>query len=307
MAAGTSSNVPSPHVIGSTVVDLSRLNSRTVGPSQLVRISCKNSIKNGLSIRSDKDRQPTSQVLLEGPSCIFVGPIDSASQETLEAFYRQAHDAYYSGKPLIVDDMFDRVELRLRWYGSKCVVKYPRCSLRQQSTYADAEEDPSQVFALAVVWLLFLGIGSSACLVPVIYTFGQAFKDALDSGFSLATSNGPLFEFIAMTNGMLVMMLGSMIGYPVASASVRALRGLWKNDLVALKGACPNCGEEVFAFVKSDQFNNSPHKAECHVCECRLEFRTKVQQSAATPGKRWVYGRIYLIRRRRMNRGQRGA
>lgn len=30
-------------------------------------------------------------------------------------------------------------QLKLRWYGSKCVVKYPRCSLRRQSTYADAE------------------------------------------------------------------------------------------------------------------------------------------------------------------------
>lgn len=27
--------------------------------------------------------------------------------------------------------------------------------------------------------------------------------------------------------------------------TVKVLQGLWKNDLVALKGACPNCGEEV--------------------------------------------------------------
>ncbi|KAJ9548800.1 hypothetical protein OSB04_021343 [Centaurea solstitialis] len=313
MAAGTNANVPNPHVIGSTVVELSR-NSRTLPPSQLVRISCKHSSSsNGISIRSDLDRRPASGgSLVEGPSCLFVGPIESASQETLEALYRQARDAYYSGKPLIVDDMFDRVELKLRRYGSKYVVKYPRCSLRQQSTYADAEEDPAQVFALASVWLLFLGFGSSACLVPVIYTFGQAFKDALDSGLSIS-SQAPVLEFIAMFNGMLVMMLGSMIGYPVASASVGALQGLWKNDLVALKGACPNCGEEpevpfnmqVFAFVKSNQFNNSAHKAECHVCECLLEFRTKVERSNAGPEKRWVYGRIYLIRRRRRNRGER--
>lgn len=161
------------------------------------------------------------------------------------------------------------------------------------------------MFALASVWLLFLGIGSSFCLVPVIYTFCHTVKDALDSGFSPASGNAPLLEFIAMLNGMLVMMLGSMIGYPVASASVGALKGLWKNDLVALKGVCPNCGEEVFAFMKSNQFTNSPHKAECHVCECLLEFRTKVERSTARPDKRWVYGRIYLIRRKRINRGQR--
>ncbi|MFS8001693.1 putative oxidoreductase [Helianthus anomalus] len=88
-------------------------------------------------VRKDKDRQSATQLLVEGP-CIFVGPIERASQETLEAFYRQAQDSYYSGKPLIVDDMFDRVDLQLRWYGSTYVVRYPHCSLRQQSTYVDA-------------------------------------------------------------------------------------------------------------------------------------------------------------------------
>ncbi|KAJ0700489.1 putative oxidoreductase [Helianthus annuus] len=87
-------------------------------------------------VRNDKDRQSATQLLVEGP-CIFVGPIERASQETREAFYRQ--DSYYSGKPLIVDDMFDRVELQLRWYGSTYVVRYPHCSLRQQSTYVDAQ------------------------------------------------------------------------------------------------------------------------------------------------------------------------
>ncbi|PVH61668.1 hypothetical protein PAHAL_3G090800 [Panicum hallii] len=75
----------------------------------------------------------------EGPSCLYVGPIETASQEKLEALYHQARDSYYSGQPLIVDDMFDKVELKLRLYGSKSVVKYPRCSLIRQSTYADAE------------------------------------------------------------------------------------------------------------------------------------------------------------------------
>lgn len=85
------------------------------------------------------DRELLRPLVSEGPSCIFVGPIETANQETLEALYRQARDAYYSGTPLIVDDMFDRIELKLRWYGSKYVVKYPRCSLLRQSTYADAQ------------------------------------------------------------------------------------------------------------------------------------------------------------------------
>nr|DAD28217.1 TPA_asm: hypothetical protein HUJ06_029685 [Nelumbo nucifera] len=88
-------------------------------------------------------------------------------------------------------------------------------------------------------------------------------------------------------------------------SSVGALQGLWKNDLVALKGACPNCGEEVFAFVRADQSNRAPHKADCHVCESSLEFRTKVEQSISRHGRRWVYGRVYLVRQGGSNRGQR--
>lgn len=94
------------------------------------------------------------------------------------------------------------------------------------------------------------------------------------------------------------MAVSALIGYPIASASVKVLQGLWRNDLVALKGACPNCSEEVFAFVKSDQSNNSTHRADCHVCESLLEFRTKVEQTISRVGRRWVFGRIYLVSRR---------
>ncbi|KAF9665528.1 hypothetical protein SADUNF_Sadunf16G0132300 [Salix dunnii] len=261
------------------------------------RISAMNS--NGVSSAREVALSP------EGPSCIFVGPIETASQETLEALYCQARDAYYSGKPLIVDDMFDRVEvitlitficepnfgfrqhpnylpnnclkqLKLRWYGSKSVVKYPRCSIRRQSTYSDAEEDISQAFALASIWILFLTIGSSACALPIIYTIGLAYQNAFGSGIAHG-SQATIIGFLATVNGILFMAVGSLIGYPIASASVKVLQGLWRNDLVALKGACPNCGEEVFAFVKSDQSNDSPHRADCHVCESLLEFRTKVE------------------------------
>ncbi|XP_073267407.1 PGR5-like protein 1A, chloroplastic isoform X2 [Populus alba] len=234
-----------------------------------------------LSAMSGNGVSRTRKVALasEGPSCLFVGPIETASQETLEALYRQARDAYYSGKPLIIDDMFDRVELKLRCYGSKCVVKYPRCSIRRQSTYSDAEADISQAFALASIWILFLTVGCSASALPIIYTIGLAYQDAFGSVISHG-SQTPIIGFLATVN-------------------VTVLQGLWRNDLVALKGACPNCGEEVFAFVKSDQSNNSTHRADCHVCESLLEFRTKAEQTISRVGRRWVFGRIYLVSRRR--------
>ncbi|KAF3330494.1 PGR5-like protein 1B [Carex littledalei] len=233
----------------------------------------------------------------EGPSCLFVGPIETASKEMLEALYRQARDSYYSGKPLIVDDMFDKVELKLRLYGSKYVVKYPRCSIRRQLTYADAEEDQSLVFALVSIWLLLLTFGTSAFLIPAAYSIKSALREAFTSIFVVDQWKSPLEMLNAVSNTLLVGM-GYLIGYPIASASVQALQGLWTNDLVALKGSCPNCGEEVFAFVKTnDKSRLLPHRAECHVCQCGLEYRTKVEQSSSGPRRSWVYGRVYLVRR----------
>uniref|UniRef100_A0A7N0TCK5 Uncharacterized protein n=1 Tax=Kalanchoe fedtschenkoi TaxID=63787 RepID=A0A7N0TCK5_KALFE len=187
-------------------------------------------------------------------------------------------------------------QLKLRRYGSKSVVKYPRCSLRRQSTYADAEEDPPQAFALASIWVLILALGSLACLLPIIQASGLTYQHLDDSAI---TYNNHAFtlDFLSRVKNILFTALGSVIGYPVASASVGVLKGLWRNDLVALKGSCPNCGEEVFAFVRSDQSNSSPHKATCHVCDSSLEFRTKVEQSISRLGRRWVHGRVYLVQK----------
>ncbi|KAJ4875150.1 hypothetical protein Rs2_40168 [Raphanus sativus] len=291
--AGTCSSVR-PRIIGASSSTVRLINGAGVPFS--VRISTRTRSHGGgftASVSSSRE---------EGPSCIFVGPIDSARKETLEALYRQAKNAYYNGKPLIVDDMFDRVELKLRWYGSKSVVKYPRCSLLRQSTYADAEDDASQVLLLATIWILILLFGSSACVFPSMYGLGLVYGgDPFDSGlvYSSSSSSVPL---LTKLNGILLTVLGPAFGYPIASSAVRVLKGLWRNDLTALKGDCPNCGEEVFAFVRSDQSNRSAHKADCHVCECTLEFRTKVEKSASLLGRKWVYGRIYLVSRPRRGR-----
>uniref|UniRef100_A0A0A9EU16 Uncharacterized protein n=1 Tax=Arundo donax TaxID=35708 RepID=A0A0A9EU16_ARUDO len=68
------------------------------------------------------------------------------------------------------------------------------------------------------------------------------------------------------------------------------------NNLVALSGSCPNCGEQVFAFVKTDKSIRASHRAECHVCECLLEYRTKIEKSLSGPRRNWVYGRVYLLK-----------
>lgn len=106
------------------------------------------------------------------------------------------------------------------WY-SECSTLYvkKRIQLLSPWRFNDVyvgQEDPSQVFLLAGVWLLFLGFGSSACLIPVIYSIGHAYQDAFSSGYYYSSQPS---QFLAILNGMLFMALGSVIGYPIASAS----------------------------------------------------------------------------------------
>ncbi|KAG6507987.1 hypothetical protein ZIOFF_033342 [Zingiber officinale] len=242
---------------------------------------------------------PARALTADGPSCLYVGPVETATQERLEELYQQvARESYYNGNPLIIDDMFDKIELKLRLCGSKSVVKYPRCSLRRHSTYADAEllkvpicfdlrylntlniqgqEDPSQEFALASIWLLLLAFGSTAIFVPVIYVISLAFADNISSRYFFYIERSTIGS-LAMVNKTLTLVLCYLVGFPLAYASmglllakhgclvlVQALKGLWRSELVAMRGACPNCGEEVFTFVRAESSSTQLHLAHCHV------------------------------------------
>ncbi|CAJ2678773.1 unnamed protein product [Trifolium pratense] len=180
------------------------------------------------------------------------------------------------------------------------------------------QEDLSMVLALASTSTVFLAFGSLACLGPISYTVGMAYQDAFDSGLSYR-SQASAFEFLGSVNSILFIVLGFVIGQNNISTQlkcqalifdkfgsiVKVLHGLWRNDLAALRGACPNCGEEVFAFVRMDRNFDSPHRTDCHVCECLLEFRTNVERSVSRLGRQWVYGRIYLVSPRGRSRHQR--
>lgn len=80
------------------------------------------------------------------------------------------------------------------------------------------QEDISQAFALASVWIIFLAFGSSALVGPIIYTVFLAYQDAFGSGISQG-SQASIIQFLEMVNGILFMLVGSLIGYPITSAS----------------------------------------------------------------------------------------
>lgn len=136
------------------------------------------------------------------------------------------------------------------------------------------QDDASQVLLLATIWILILLFGSSACVLPTIYGLGLVYGgDPFNSGLVYSSSSS--VPLLSKLNGILLTVLGPAFGYPIASSAgtpecngnmilnlikftfteermvlaVRVLKGLWRNDLTALKGDCPNCGEEVKLFT----------------------------------------------------------
>jgi hypothetical protein len=132
--------------------------------------------------------------------------------------------------------------------------------------------DDSQFVALASVWTIFLLIGLVAALGPSACAFSKACEDVVSTFIyhqrPAATSN-----FGLALNASITVAFGFAVGAPVTIAAcelkfqilmfkflisyvflfgkgllflVQSLKGLWKGDLVALKGCCPNCAEEVY-------------------------------------------------------------
>lgn len=243
------------------------------------------------------DRKLEGDLSLEGPSCIFVGPVEAANLYQLEALYLQARDSYYDGHPLILDEMFDKVENQLRWFKSKLVLKYPRCSLKRFSTYADAEADPTQLLLLRSIWAALLAAGILLTVEPSFCALDQMCRDAVQSQLGPWHHPGGVLWPTSILNATAVALVMASLGTTVAAAAARSLQDLLRGSLVALKGCCPSCGEEVYAFVRADESKRPRHKSECHVCEHSLVFHANLEPSPSDPKQLWAHGRIYLVAR----------
>ena len=86
----------------------------------------------------------------------------------------------------------------------------------------------------------------------------------------------------------------ALAGVALVAVSLRALHRVHNSTLVALKGDCPSCGEEVYAFVQASGAGMR-HAADCHVCARPLRFDVRVAGAAAPPWRRRAAGRITLV------------
>ncbi|QDZ20298.1 hypothetical protein HOP50_04g28160 [Chloropicon primus] len=210
---------------------------------------------------------------LEGQRCHFVpGPLDSlhgARTEDVEILYTQAKEAYFSGIPILSDDDFDNIESLLRYEKSSLVSKGPRCSLRGLNIYSDASLDKGQTFLLASFWsfLSVLSYGCAARSLP-----GMLHAEAFDT-------------------------LNVVVGLGFFSAFFRCLLNVLKGNEVAVKGNCPNCGEEVYAFADFKDVEEEECETEClcHMCRRPLVYRITKHKGIIRPiaNGEWAYGKIY--------------
>jgi hypothetical protein len=92
----------------------------------------------------------------------------------------------------------------------------------------------------------------------------------------------------------------ALAGAALAAVALRSLTALRSGTLVAVKGDCPACGEEVYAFVSAQgraAAQRARHVADCHVCARPIAFDVRVRSAAAAPWRRRAHGRIYLVSR----------
>ena len=228
-------------------------------------------------------------------ACVYPGPLDSADQEGLERLYTQAKGAYYSGRPILDDAVFDSVEEQLRYYRSALVEKWPRCSLRGLRIYSDAEADNSMDLALSGVWAAVAVTGGGVFLAGAAYGASRSLGGLW--GLRLAVACALVGGAVAVRQGL------------------GGLRGIDESGTVGLKGPCPSCNEEVYSYVRvPEEGEEAKARSECHCCGQPLTFhayRQKIPEIAQGPasawprgaggdfGKKdtWTYGRIYSERR----------
>eukprot|EP00239_Pterosperma_sp_CCMP1384_P003322 CAMPEP_0197843550 /NCGR_PEP_ID=MMETSP1438-20131217/428_1 /TAXON_ID=1461541 /ORGANISM="Pterosperma sp., Strain CCMP1384" /LENGTH=424 /DNA_ID=CAMNT_0043453753 /DNA_START=299 /DNA_END=1573 /DNA_ORIENTATION=- len=233
---------------------------------------------------------------VEGPSCVWVsGDTDSAKVEELEALYLQARDSYYNGRPLVADEMFDRVERSLKRHQSTLVVKYPRCSLIRHRAYSDVAQDESLLGNMRTMWQMVFGTGLVAGSYGVVLLFNATIE--------IGIRGGPLESIVDVCWAGVCLLAAA----PLVTVSSSMVKRLNEGAMVPVSGACPSCGEEVYCTFERDkdfEADQSSHSlfhsgqftqrtgsisSECHVCDAPLVFDVSLRE-----GQKSINGDVFV-------------
>ncbi|CAN1332727.1 PGR5-like protein 1A, chloroplastic [Linum perenne] len=161
------------------------------------------------------------ELMWEGSSVVML----SADEQR----FLEASMAYVAGKPILNDQEFDELKLRLKSEGSEIVVEGPRCSLRSKKVYSDLSVDYLKMLLLNVpATVIALGL---FFFLDDVTGFEITYLLELPEPFSF------IFTWFAAV--------------PVIVWSALTLTNAIIKDFTILKGPCPNCGAENVSFFGS--------------------------------------------------------
>lgn len=209
----------------------------------------------------------------------YVENLDSATLAELEALYADAKDAYFAGNPCVSDAYFDALELKLSYAQSSVVRKYPRCSVRGKAIYSDCVTDESQMRVLTASYLVILGLG----ILFVLIDLGHDLKAMIGSAeMAQAQFRPPVL---------------ALVGLGLSQRGAEKLREAREGGTLAMTGECPNCNEQVFAFMDTKR-GQSKERCECHVCGRKIVFEATFERVQSSEWKVAGKGRVYLVANR---------
>lgn len=189
------------------------------------------------------------ELMWEGSSVVML----SADEQRL----LEASMAYIAGNPIMSDSEFDELKLRLKQDGSDIVTEGPRCSLRSRKVYSD----------LTVDYLKMLLLNAPATVVALGLFF---FIDEL-TGFEVNVFQFPEpFGFIFTWFAALPLIL--VTAQVVTKAII--------NDVLIVKGPCPNCGTENLSFfgtILSITSGGATNTVKCANCKTVMIYDSKTR------------------------------
>jgi hypothetical protein len=189
------------------------------------------------------------ELMWEGSSVVML----SADEQRL----LEASMAYIAGNPIMSDAEFDELKLRLKQDGSDIVTEGPRCSLRSRKVYSDLTVDYLKMFLLnapaTVVALgLFFFIDELTGFEVNIFQFPEPF--------------GFIFTWFA--------------ALPLILVTAQVVTKAIINDVLIVKGPCPNCGTENLSFfgtILSIASGGATNTVKCANCKTVMVYDSKTR------------------------------
>ncbi|KAG1671002.1 hypothetical protein FOA52_014244 [Chlamydomonas sp. UWO 241] len=228
-------------------LDGRKIPKRTVGEMETEFLEALSSYYfEGKAALTDAEFETLREELIWNGSTVAV--LDSDEMRFLEARL-----AYARGKPIISDEAFDELRMKLKTSASVVTAQGPRCSIRSRKLYSDAQFDAIRMTLLNLpAVLLVLG-------------FVFAIDDVTGFEVTQALELPPPWGVVLLWGVLL----------PSLYVLSTALTNIGFKDGLILKGNCPECGTENYTYfgdLLTVPGNRGTNVVECGNCKAGLTF-----------------------------------